>query len=208
MEDPLGYYAALNVSPGASDAEIMEHYDRLSGSHQARSHPSYDRAKEVLLDPVKRFAYDQYGGVGVSLLESRSHNFALSKTDEDADKQLNSKINRLLKTTRKEQLKGQLNPRTEAVLELSCAQAFDDAGALEVKWTSTKVQEVLRFEMSQSVGVDLGFVVFSRGRMGLGAVCPRLYWRIDPSVTAQLGLQVGDLQSASMSLEKRIDRNT
>lgn len=220
MEDPLGYYAVLNVSPSASEREIRDSFNRLSRALHPDKQPDLmkaaaagtfvrlEKAKEVLLDPSKRFAYDQYGEVGVSLLENRSRDFTLQKTDVESTERLNSKIRKLIKETNERELRGHLNPRTDINISLTCADSLDAGGPLKVQWNSTRLQEFIKCELGKNLAFDLGFVVYSKGRMGLAALSPRLYWNIGSSATAQVGLQIGDIKGASIALQKRINQST
>lgn len=77
-------YSLLNVSPTATDDEIQKAFKSLSNSYhpdklrssyslQDRDHIQYifleiKRAKDILIDPVLRLAYDNYGDDGVELI--------------------------------------------------------------------------------------------------------------------------------------------
>jgi hypothetical protein len=59
--DRQGYYAALNVSPGATETEIRLAYEMSKQAHKARGRrppPKVREAYEVLSDPEQRKAYD------------------------------------------------------------------------------------------------------------------------------------------------------
>src|SRR5918993_5943926 len=69
------YYEVLGVNKDASDDEIKKSYRRLAMKHHPDRNPdnpkaeeSFKEAKEayeILTDPAKRAAYDQYGHAGV-----------------------------------------------------------------------------------------------------------------------------------------------
>ena len=69
------YYKVLDVPRGATEAEIKKAYRRLAMKYHPDRNPndrdaeeSFKEAKEaceVLTDPQKRAAYDQYGHAGV-----------------------------------------------------------------------------------------------------------------------------------------------
>src|SRR5262249_61344635 len=69
------YYKVLDVPRGATEAEIKKAYRRLAMKYHPDRNPddreaeeSFKEAKEaceVLTDPHKRAAYDQYGHAGV-----------------------------------------------------------------------------------------------------------------------------------------------
>src|ERR1700741_3642287 len=69
------YYKVLDVPRGATEAEIKKDYRRLAMKYHPDRNPndreaeeSFKEAKEaceVLTDPHKRAAYDQYGHAGV-----------------------------------------------------------------------------------------------------------------------------------------------
>ncbi len=69
------YYEALGVSKNASDAEIKKAYRRMAQKHHPDRNPDNDEALEkfkeakeayeILSDPQKRAAYDQFGHAGV-----------------------------------------------------------------------------------------------------------------------------------------------
>jgi molecular chaperone DnaJ len=69
------YYEVLGVAKNASDAEIKKAYRRLAMKHHPDRNPDSEDAEkrfkdvkeacEMLSDPQKRAAYDQYGHAGV-----------------------------------------------------------------------------------------------------------------------------------------------
>lgn len=83
----LKYYSYLNVSPDATSKEIKYNYYRFSKSLHPDKQPELMRksateqfskleeAKDVLLDPARRYAYDNYGQIGVEMLKQYSSDF-------------------------------------------------------------------------------------------------------------------------------------
>ena len=62
--DPLGYYAALNISPGASREEVRLAYRFLKKSYLETRNRKIDISKaqaayEMLNDPKRKSAYDR-----------------------------------------------------------------------------------------------------------------------------------------------------
>ena len=83
--DPKGYYAALNISPGASQQEIRLAYTFLKQAYKTRRKrrdPKVRQAYETLGDREQRKRYDEGRSSRVSLLtrrdgESRLHSVPL-----------------------------------------------------------------------------------------------------------------------------------
>ena len=129
-------YALLNVSSSATEEEIQKSFKALSNSyHPDKLQSSYSpedrehiqhifleikRAKDILIDPVLRLAYDDYGDEGVDLIRRiqqhrreqetrRDVNANVSRDEEDEEDEdeemeasLYTKIERLLKSNRLE----------------------------------------------------------------------------------------------------------
>ncbi len=73
MADKRDYYEVLGLQKGASDDEIKKAYRKLSKSiiqtsiknlMQKQNSKEISEAYEILSDPQKRAAYDQYGHAG------------------------------------------------------------------------------------------------------------------------------------------------
>lgn len=219
-DDPLHYYSLLNLSPGATASEIKENYQRLSlVLHPDKQPERYreqatqqftrlEEAKDVLLDPAKRFAYDHYGEAGLAILHQNRSKFANESWElaNPMDRRLfNEKIRRLIKQSNEQLLRSELNPRTDLSLSVSLAEYFDSNGEepLQLRPTSVQLQELVRFTFSPRLAGDIGFMVYTKGNLGVAVLTPRLYWSVGNGVNAQFAAQVGDRNnSCTLALYK------
>ena len=211
--DPLHYYSLLNVSPGATATEIKDNYQRLSlVLHPDKQPERYreqatqqftrlEEAKDVLLDPAKRFAYDHYGEAGLVILHQNRSKFANESWElaNPVDRRLfNEKIRRLIKHSNEQYVRSELNPRTDLSLSMSMADYIDSSGEepMELRPNSVQLQEMVRVNFTPRLAGDIGFMVYTKGNLGVTVLTPRLYWSISNGLNAQVAAQVGDKNSS------------
>jgi curved DNA-binding protein CbpA len=217
--DPLHYYSLLNLAPGASDTEVKDSYQRLSLVLHPDKQPEHYRiqatqqftrleeAKDVLLDPAKRFAYDHYGEAGLAILNQNRSKFANESwvLANPIDRRLfNEKIRRLIKQSNEQYLRSELNPRTDLTLSVSVADYLDSNGEdpLKLRPGAVQLQEMVRFNLSQRLAADLGFMVYAKGNLGMAVITPRLYWSLGNGLNAQFGAQLGERSSCTLAVYK------
>ena len=211
--DPLHYYSLLNLPPGATKAEIKENYQRLSLILHPDKQPEQFRvqateqftrleeAKDVLLDPAKRFAYDHYGEAGLAILHQNQSKFT-NETWELAspvDRRLfNEKIRRLIKQSNEQLLRSELNPRTDLSITLSLAEYWDSNGEepLDLRPASVQLQELVRVQLAPRVAGDIGCMVYTKGSLGVTVLTPRVYWSLGAGINVQVAAQIGEKNSS------------
>ena len=132
MSSTNNLYAALNVSPEASDAEIKKAYKELSlayhpdrqattelkqaaNQHFHKLHEVY----EVLSNPVLRQAYDAYGDAGVEALDRKDKlvNDLQLRVYEEPDR-VKRKVARILQQENQRELEAQLNLHGAMMMEV------------------------------------------------------------------------------------------
>lgn len=211
--DPLHYYSLLNLAPGASQAEIKDNYQRLSLILHPDKQPEQFRvqateqfmrleeAKDVLLDPAKRFAYDHYGEAGLAILHQNQSKFA-NETWELAsptDRRLfNEKIRRLIKQSNEQLIRSELNPRTELSVGMSVAEWWDgeEEEGVDLRPVSVQLQEMVRVQFAPRLAGDLGCMLYNKGSLGVAVLTPRLYWSLGAGMNIQAAAQIGEKNSS------------
>jgi len=211
--DPLHYYSLLNLPPGATQGEIKENYQRLSLILHPDKQPEHFRvqateqftrleeAKEVLLDPAKRFAYDHYGEAGLAILHQNQSKFAHESWQlaSPIDRRLfNEKIRRLIKQSNEQLLRSELNPRTELSITLSLAEYWDSNGEdpMNLRPVSVQLQEMVRVQLAPSVAGSVGCMVYTKGSLGVTVLTPRMYWSLGAGMNVQVAAQIGEKNSS------------
>ena len=229
MSDPFSYYSALNLSPSASSKEIKENFQKLSRVLHPDKQPEnlrraaatrwakLEEAKEVLLNPNKRFAYDNYGKLGLEIYNSHSEKLDQYEIHSYSDQcVLNAKLRRIIKDTKEQELRSEFNPRSSATVSLSVSEFLDSMDQTyykkgQVNWTpklvlsSFQLQEFVKWNLNSRLAGDVGFVVQTQGGVGAGALAPRVSWVMGAGYVVQVGCQLSDKLSYSVNLSKSLE---
>lgn len=237
--DDLKYYSYLNVSPDATPKEIKDNYYRFSRSLHPDKQPEHMRkaateqfakieeAKDVLLDPARRYAYDNYGQVGVEMLHQHSSDFLYEHLNLNNYKdqtviltqRFNSKLQKLIRKTNDQILQSEVNHRSTAIINLSIADYFDSfrtewQGKGKEPWRpvvqlySFQLQELVKLNLSSRLTGDLGYMIYTKGGFGVGTISPRVGCALGNGYVGQIALQVGDRNSATIGLSKTFNAET
>ena len=214
----MDYYSVLGVRPDSTPQEIRAGYRKLSRAIHPDKQPSHlqeaakevfervEHAKAVLLDPVQRSVFDNFGEAGMHLLHTHPSTLNSRFTE---------KIKKLIQASKESQERGEFNPRSAVVFELSCSDFVDYAerefSDLALPWHSRitmnafKLQQLVKVNLGSRLAGDLGFLVYTADGFGVTNLTPRLYWSFGEACSAFLSVQLGDRKATTFSVNKAWD---
>lgn len=224
MED---YYSILGIRQDSSLKEIKDNYQKLSRALHPDKQPAplkksaekyfsrIEKAKDVLLNPAKKLAYDIYGETGVEVLQSSGswhYKNGLELSDHQDRTILNEKLRKLVSDSNEISYRAQVNPRTQANLGLTCAEYIDFLDRKlekpyanwqqKLKIEYFQLQQMIKVNVNSRIAGDLGFLVYTREGQGVAKLSPNISWDFGGGAHGKLAFQLGDLFSWSFTLSK------
>ncbi|CAG9327454.1 unnamed protein product [Blepharisma stoltei] len=218
------YYSLLGVHPDATPDEIKESFQNLSLLTHPDKQPVHLRenaqqsfnklleARDVLLDQAKRFAYDRYGQAGVDLLKNK--NYAIQTLDDQH--KLDRKLKGWIKLLKEQEIRAELNPKSSAIMALTCAKYIDSLDHTyykqkeipvkpSLRLESLQLQESVKYDFTENVSGNIGFMIYTKGGFGFSTIMPNIMWRWKDYV-AQAQVQVGDRNACAVSITKNFEK--
>ena len=123
---------------------------------------------------------------------------------------LNEKIKKLIRERNELEVKSHATPRTAMTLKLSCADTLDSLPTYRpgASWganlskVSFQLEQLVKFNFRSRLAGDLGFLVYTKGGLGVTSLVPRLHWNFGSGYTLSAGVQLGERPATSVLVKK------
>lgn len=74
--------------------------------------------------------------------------------------------------------------------------------------SSFQLQELVKLDLSSRLTGDLGYLIYTKGELGVGTLCPRVACALGNGYVGQIALQAGDRNSLTFGLSKTLNAET